>query len=194
MTTSQHDVRGGSSKRAVVSVTASLELRGEYKRASPSAFSAAPHRHRKRKKDRDRRPHQRRGRGRMGASGETVGDASLSPDGHLKSKLRTHRQRPVQKHTVTRHHEVSSCAVIFLVHHSLNRSAITNEREKKKRHCCPHKARNKLVAFWSNAKFVQCRHGLLASRDPWTREKSQGLRQEKRTEAAPTIVESWRDA
>ena len=38
MAASQHEKRGGSSTRAVVSVTASLELRGEHKRAAPLAF------------------------------------------------------------------------------------------------------------------------------------------------------------
>ena len=78
----QRDAREVSGMRTVCHVTASPELRGEHKRASPLAFSAAPHHQRKRKKDKDR----------------PLQDApSSSPDIRSKCKLPTHRQHPAQK-------------------------------------------------------------------------------------------------
>ena len=66
------------------------------------------------------------------------------------------RSLEIQQITVTRHHEVSSDTVISW---SLNLdwSAPAHERESL----------SQSVAFWSSAKFVQCRHGSLTS-DPST--------------------------
>ena len=82
--------------------------------------------------------HQRRRRGGRGACSETVEDASSSqPDIRLKSKLRTHRQRPAQKYIITRHHEVSSSWSL-----SVDRSALPHTRES---HRCLGQIRNQLV-------------------------------------------------
>ena len=99
------------------------------KQASPLAFTGAPHRQRKRMLDRDRRGHRRRRQKQRAACSETVEDASSSsPDTRLKSKLRTCRQRPAHKYIITRHHEVSSFAVICRSL-SLHRSVLTHIRE-----------------------------------------------------------------
>ena len=112
MAASQHDVRGGSGKRAVVSITASRERRGGRERASPLAFSAPPHRHPKRKKDRTRRRHQPRRPRRRGTCSDTVEDPSSSlPDVRLKPKFSDSTTTPGEKYITTRH-QVSSCATI----------------------------------------------------------------------------------
>ena len=78
--------------------------------------------------------------GRPRAVNTVVNASSSSPDIRLKSKLRSHRQRPAQKYIKTRHHEVSSSAVFWSLR--LDLSALTHVREI---HCCLVHVSNQLV-------------------------------------------------
>ena len=158
MTASQREDGGGSSKRAVVS-------------AWPLAFCATRQRHRKKKKVRDQRRYQGRRLGRRGTCCETVEDAASFPDLRLKSTLRSHHQRPAQKHTIRGHHVVSSCAVI---HWSLSpdQLALTHERESATDVLIESETiLSSCVAFWSNASLYS------ADADRWPAAKHPGSTQ-----------------
>ena len=148
MAASQHDVRGGAAAREQWSasrhrwndaVNTSVHrtwpsLQHHIAIARGRGTGSAPRQ-------------QRRRRGRRSTCSETVEDASSSsPDVRLQSKFRA------QKYIITRHHVVSSCAIITWFS-SLGWSALTHLRE---RHSCLRQLRNQFVVITHNFR-ISCK-------------------------------------